>query len=103
MDPEQGGYLVGPKNFALALITFELAWVDAGASTCSLAGCLALAPIHERGLPSSAHATCHSRFHPNQAKTAKPGADVYMQEIPESVRGTINAIYAELRLKPKTA
>ena len=29
--------------------------------------------------------------------------DVYMQEIPESVQGTINAIYAELRLKPKTA
>jgi integrase len=29
--------------------------------------------------------------------------DVYMQEIPESVRGTINAIHAELRLKPETA
>ena len=49
MDPEQGGYLVGPKNLALALTAFELAWVDAGAATCSLAGCLALAPIHERG------------------------------------------------------
>jgi alkylation response protein AidB-like acyl-CoA dehydrogenase len=49
MDPEQGGYLVGPKNLALALVAFELAWVDAGAATCSLAGCLALAPIHERG------------------------------------------------------
>jgi alkylation response protein AidB-like acyl-CoA dehydrogenase len=51
MDPEHGGYLVGPKNLALALIAFELAWVDAGAATCSLAGCLALAPIHERGTP----------------------------------------------------
>ena len=49
MDPEQGGYLVGPKNLALALVAFELAWVDAGAATGSLAGCLALAPIHERG------------------------------------------------------
>ena len=49
MDPEQGGYLLGPKNLALALIAFELAWVDAGAATSSLAGCLALAPIHERG------------------------------------------------------
>ncbi len=48
-DPEQGGYLAGPKNLALALIAFELAWVDAGAATGSLAGCLALAPIHERG------------------------------------------------------
>ena len=51
MDPEHGGYLTGPKNLALALIAFELAWVDAGAATCSLAGCLALAPIHERGTP----------------------------------------------------
>ena len=49
MEPEEGGYLAGPKNLALALIAFELAWVDAGAATGSLAGCLALAPIHERG------------------------------------------------------
>ena len=27
--------------------------------------------------------------------------DVYMQEIPESVHATINAIHAELRVKPK--
>jgi len=51
LDPEYGGYLEGPKNLALALIAFELAWVDAGAATGSLAGCLALAPIHERGTP----------------------------------------------------
>lgn len=51
MEPEYGGYLEGPKNLALALIAFELAWVDAGAATGSLAGCLALAPIHERGTP----------------------------------------------------
>jgi len=31
------------------LVAFELAWVDAGAATGSLAGCLALSPIHERG------------------------------------------------------
>ena len=49
MDPAQGGYLEGPKNLALALVAFELAWVDAGAATGSLAGCLALSPIHERG------------------------------------------------------
>ena len=49
LDPECGGYLAGPKNLALALIAFELAWVDAGAATASLAGCLALSPIHERG------------------------------------------------------
>jgi len=49
MDPEQGGFIAGPKNLALALVAFELAWVDGGAATASLAGCLALAPIHERG------------------------------------------------------
>jgi len=51
LDPEEGGYIAGPKNLALALIAFELAWVDAGAATCSLAGNLGLAPIHERGTP----------------------------------------------------
>ena len=51
LDAEFGGYLEGPKNLALALIAFELAWVDAGAATGSLAGALALAPIHERGTP----------------------------------------------------
>ena len=51
MDPGQGGFLEGPKNLALALVAFELAWVDAGAATGSLAGCLALSPIHERGTP----------------------------------------------------
>jgi alkylation response protein AidB-like acyl-CoA dehydrogenase len=51
LDPEQGGFIAGPKNLALALIAFELSWVDAGAATCSLAGNLGLAPIHERGTP----------------------------------------------------
>ena len=51
MDPSQGGFIDGPKNLALALTAFELAWVDAGAATGSLAGCLALSPIHERGTP----------------------------------------------------
>ena len=49
LDPEQGGFIEGPKNLALALTAFELAWVDAGAATGSLAGFLALSPIHERG------------------------------------------------------
>ena len=51
VDPEHGGFIEGPKNFALALVAFELAWVDAGAATCSLAQVLAVAPIHERGTP----------------------------------------------------
>lgn len=49
MDPHQGGFIEGPKNVVLALVALELAWVDAGAATGSLAGNLALSPIHERG------------------------------------------------------
>lgn len=51
LDPAEGGFIEGPKNLVLALIAFELSWVDAGAATCSLAGNLGLAPIHERGTP----------------------------------------------------
>ena len=49
LEPELGGYIAGPKNLVLALLAFELAWVDVGAATGSLAGNLGLAPIHERG------------------------------------------------------
>lgn len=51
MEPDQGGYIEGPKNLVLALIAFELAWVDAGAATSSLASNLGLSPIHECGTP----------------------------------------------------
>src|SRR5580700_5427784 len=51
MEPEEGGFIAGPKNLALALAAFELAWVDGGAATASLASFLALAPIHECGTP----------------------------------------------------
>ncbi len=49
IDTQYGGYIEGPKNFALSLIGFELAWVDAGAATCSLATCLGLAPVMAKG------------------------------------------------------
>jgi alkylation response protein AidB-like acyl-CoA dehydrogenase len=52
LDPQHGGFIEGPKNLALALIAFELSWVDAGAATSSLAGNLGLSPIHERGTPA---------------------------------------------------
>jgi len=55
MDPAEGGYIEGPKNLALALIAFELCWVDAGAATASLANNLGLAPIHEKGTPEQRH------------------------------------------------
>ena len=51
MDPQHGGFIEGPKNLTLAIVAFELSWVDGGAATSSLAGNLALAPIHERGTP----------------------------------------------------
>jgi alkylation response protein AidB-like acyl-CoA dehydrogenase len=49
MEPEEGGFIAGPKNLALALAAFELAWVDGGAATACMASFLALSPIHERG------------------------------------------------------
>jgi len=55
MDPEDGGFIEGPKNLALALVAFELSWVDGGAATCSLASNLALSPIHEKGTPEQRH------------------------------------------------
>jgi alkylation response protein AidB-like acyl-CoA dehydrogenase len=51
MEPEEGGYILGPKNLAMSLAAFELAWVDGGAATASLASFLALAPIQECGTP----------------------------------------------------
>ncbi|HUO16561.1 MAG TPA: acyl-CoA dehydrogenase family protein [Verrucomicrobiae bacterium] len=69
MNPEEGGLFAGPKNLALALVAFELAWVDGGAATASLAGCLALAPIHERGTVEQ------QRHYMKLAAPAQPGQD----------------------------
>jgi alkylation response protein AidB-like acyl-CoA dehydrogenase len=55
MEPADGGFIEGPKNLALALMAFELAWVDAGAATGALAGFLGLSPIKERGTPEQVH------------------------------------------------
>jgi len=69
MEPEEGGYIEGPKNLALALMAFELAWVDAGAATASLAGNLGLSPIHERGTPEQ------RAYYMSRAVPPKPGED----------------------------
>lgn len=84
MDPEHGGYLEGPKNFPLALVAFELAWVDAGAATCSLATNLALAPIHEKGTPEQ-RKTYMSRCVPPQPGENRPvwrGSFVLTEPLP---------------------
>ena len=69
MDPAQGGFIEGPKNLALSLVAFELAWVDAGAATGSLAGCLSLAPIHERGTAEQ------QDYYLSRCAPAQPGED----------------------------
>lgn len=69
MEPSQGGFLEGPKNLALALVAFELAWVDAGAATGSLAGCLALSPIKERGTQEQRD------YYMSRCVPAQPGED----------------------------
>ncbi|MFB3825912.1 MAG: acyl-CoA dehydrogenase family protein [Bryobacteraceae bacterium] len=69
MEPEEGGFIAGPKNLAMALVAFELAWVDAGAATGSLAGCLALSPIHERGTPEQ------KQYYMSRCAPAQPGED----------------------------
>ena len=58
-----------PKTSPCPLVAFELAWVDAGAATGSLAGCLALAPIHERGT------TAQQEYYLSRSAPARPGED----------------------------
>jgi alkylation response protein AidB-like acyl-CoA dehydrogenase len=69
MDPEQGGFISGPKNLALSLAAYELAWVDAGAATGALASFLGLSPIKEKGTPEQ------FQKYMSLAAPAKPGED----------------------------
>ena len=84
MEPEEGGFISGPKNLALALAAFELAWVDGGAATASLAGFLALAPIHERGTPEQVAHYKSLSAPPQPGEDRKPwrGAFVLTEPIP---------------------
>ena len=84
MEPEEGGFIAGPKNLALALAAFELAWVDGGAATTSLAGFLALSPIHERGTPEQARHYKSLAAPPQPGENRKPwrGAFALTEPIP---------------------
>ncbi len=84
MEPAEGGFIAGPKNLALALAAFELAWVDGGAATASLAGFLALAPIHERGTPEQAQHYMSLAAPPQPGEERKPwrGAFALTEPIP---------------------
>jgi alkylation response protein AidB-like acyl-CoA dehydrogenase len=84
MEPEEGGFIAGPKNLALSLAAFELAWVDGGAATASLASCLALAPIHERGTLEqiNRYMTLSSPPLPGEDRTPWRGAFALTEPIP---------------------
>jgi len=84
MDPHQGGFIEGPKNVAMALAAFELAWVDAGAATASLAGDLALSPIHERGTQEQRDRYMSLAAPPKAGEDRKPwrGAFALTEPIP---------------------
>jgi len=84
MDPRYGGYIEGPKNLALALVAFELSWVDAGAATSSLAGNLALAPIHERGTEEQRENYMSAAVPPSggEKRTARRGAFGLTEPLP---------------------
>ncbi len=84
MEPEEGGFIVGPKNLALGLAAFELAWVDGGAATASLAGFLALSPIHERGTPEQSARYKKLAAPPQPGEDRKPwrGAFALTEPIP---------------------
>ena len=84
MEPEEGGFIVGPKNLALGLAAFELAWVDGGAATASLAGFLALSPIHERGTPEQVAHYKKIAAPPQAGENRKPwrGAFALTEPIP---------------------
>ncbi len=84
MEPEEGGFIVGPKNLALSLAAFELAWVDGGAATASLASFLALAPIHERGTQEQVtrYKTLAAPPQPGEDRTPWRGAFALTEPIP---------------------
>ena len=84
MEPEEGGFIAGPKNLALGLAAFELAWVDGGAATASLASFLALSPIHERGTQEQITRYKTLAAPPQQGEDRKPwrGAFALTEPIP---------------------
>lgn len=74
------GAFGGSTNLALALVCFELAWVDAGAATSNLAGVLALLPIAEHGTPEQRAAYVEPAL--ASSPDAKRGAFALTEPIP---------------------
>src|SRR5271157_4577365 len=84
MEPEDGGFIAGPKNLALSLAAFELAWVDGGAATAALASFLGLAPIQQRGTPEQTRHYMKLCAPPQPGEDRKPwrGAFALTEPIP---------------------
>ena len=84
MEPEEGGFIAGPKNLALALMAFELAWVDSGAATAAVASFLALSPIRERGTQEQSHHYMALSAPPTAGEDRKPwrGAFALTEPVP---------------------
>ena len=70
MDPEQGGFIAGPKNLALALVAFELAWVDGGRRN-GQPGRMPGLVAHSR----ARHARAAGKIHAAWPRRLKPGED----------------------------
>ena len=75
MEPEEGGFIAGPKNLALSLSAFELAWVDGGAATASLAGFLVSHPFTNAARRSKQRVTWHFLLRQNMEIRANHGAE----------------------------
>lgn len=84
LDPEYGGFIASPRNLALSLIAYELAWVDAGAATSSLVNNLALGPIVERGTEEQrkTYMTGCMPAQPGEARKPWRGAFALTEPIP---------------------
>ncbi|MGN1360498.1 MAG: acyl-CoA dehydrogenase family protein [Kiritimatiellia bacterium] len=81
LDPEFGGTIEGPRNLALSLLAWELAWVDAGSATTSLVNNLAMGPISEKGTPEQ-RAKYMSRCNPANGEKIWRGAFALTEPLP---------------------
>ncbi|MBP5320241.1 MAG: acyl-CoA/acyl-ACP dehydrogenase [Kiritimatiellae bacterium] len=84
LNMEYGGIIEGQRNFALALLAFEIAWVDGGAATTSLVNNLALGPIVEKGTPEqqAKYMTNCAPAQPGEERKTWRGAFALTEPIP---------------------
>jgi alkylation response protein AidB-like acyl-CoA dehydrogenase len=85
MEPEEGGFIAGPKNLALSLMALSN-WPGSTAAPLPPAwpGFLALSPIHERGTQEQAHHYMALCAPPQPGEDRKPwrGAFALTEPVP---------------------